>query len=63
MKIVAEQVTTKPIGRAQSYLISAPHLIDSPNCKYQNMCMWIYFLFLLVNVFCEYMYVCVYICM
>lgn len=56
MEVVTEQVTTKSI-------IFAPHLIDSPNCKYQNMRMWIYFLFLLVNVFCEYMHVCVCICM
>lgn len=62
MEIVAKQVTTKPIGRAQSHLISAPHLIDSPNYKYQNMRMWIYFLFLLVMYFVS-TCMCVYICM
>lgn len=42
--------------------ISAPHLIDSPNYKYQNMRMWIYFLFLLVMYFVS-TCMCVYICM
>lgn len=45
IEIVAKQVTTKPIGRAQSHLNSAPHLIDSPNYKYQNMHMWIFYFY------------------